>query len=231
MSSFSRRARLIGAGIAATALVGAGTLLGVGSASAHVTAAGDDLTQGGYGVVTFRVPNESDTANTVSVSVTLPNLKSARTEPMPGWTAEITKDATSEEATSVIWRAVDGNPGIKPGEFARFALSAGPLPEQESVEFPTVQTYSDGEVVAWDQPTVDGQPEPDKPAPTVTLGAASADGHDGGSTDTHVVETSAQSESSEDDSDNTALWLGGIGIALGALGIGIGTGALLRARR
>ncbi|PXW30529.1 UNVERIFIED_CONTAM: uncharacterized protein YcnI [Williamsia faeni] len=228
MSSFSRRARLIGAGIAATALVGTGTLLGVGSASAHVTAVGPDLTQGGYGVVTFRVPNESDTANTVSVSVTLPNLKSARTEPIPGWTAEITKDATTEEATSVTWRAADGNPGIKPGEFVQFPLSAGPLPEQETVEFPTIQTYSDGEVAAWDQATVEGEPEPDKPAPTVTLGAESADahGHDGS---TAAEDGSEQSDDSDD--DNTALWLGGIGVALGALGVGIGTGALLRARR
>lgn len=228
MSSFSRRARLIGAGIATTALVGSGTLLGVGSASAHVSAVGENLTQGGYGVINFRVPNESDTAGTISVSVSLPNLKSARTEPIPGWTAEITKDATTEEATSVTWTAVEGNPGIAPGEFMQFPLSAGPLPKQETVEFPAVQTYSDGEVVNWDQPTSEGEPEPDKPAPTVTLGAESADGHGHGS---DSASAEAHSDADEHSEDNTARWLGGIGIALGALGIGIGIGALLRSRR
>jgi uncharacterized protein YcnI len=231
MSSFSRRARVLGASLAAATVVGGLSLLGAGVAAAHVTAVGDDLTQGGYGVITFRVPNESDTASTTKVAVTLPNLKSARTEPMPGWTAEITKDPATEEATSVTWTAAPGNPGINPGEFVQFRLSGGPLPEQETVTLPAVQTYSDGEVVAWDQPTVEGQPEPDKPAPTVTLGAKTADGH-GHSADTatHEEDTQTASESSESSTDNTARWLAGTGIVLGALGVGVAVGALARKR-
>lgn len=233
MSSFSRRARILGVSLAAATVAGGLSLFGSGLAAAHVTAVGDDLTQGGYGVITFRVPNESDTASTTQMTVTLPNLKSARTEPIPGWTAEITKDPTSEEATSVTWKAAPGNPGINPGEFLQFRLNGGPLPEQETVTFPVVQTYSDGEVVTWDQPTVEGQPEPDKPAPTVTLAAKTADGHGGHDSDSASTEesTGTASDSDEGSTDNTARWLGGIAIVLGALGIGVAAGALFRKRQ
>ncbi len=231
MSSFSRRSRVLGVSLAAATVVGDLRLFGSGLASAHVTAVGDDLTQGVYGVMTFGVPNESDTASTVQLSITLPNLKSARTEPIPGWTAEITKDPTSEEATSVTWKAAAGNPGINPGEFLQFRINGGPLPEQETVMFTAVQTYSDGEVVAWDQPTVEGQPEPDKPAPTVTLAAATADGHGHGADSATTEESTASTSDSDDGStDNTARWLGGIAIMLGALGIGVAAGALIRKR-
>jgi len=35
--------------------------------------------------------------------------------------------------------------------------------------FNVVQTYSDGAEAAWIEPTVEGQPEPDHPAPVLTL--------------------------------------------------------------
>ncbi|ETD34242.1 MULTISPECIES: YcnI family protein [Williamsia] len=233
MSLFKRRFRLLGASLAAVTMVGGLSLLGAGSASAHVTAAGDGLTQGGYGVITFRVPNESDTASTVALTVALPNLTSARTEPLPGWTAEVKKDPATEAATEVTWKVADGNPGIRPGEFLQFRVSGGPLPEQETVTMAATQTYSDGEVVRWDQPTVEGQPEPDKPAPTVTLGAPTADGH--GDSATHEEDTQTASENSAssdtDSTDDTARWLAGAGILLGALGIGVAIGALARKRQ
>nr|WP_223249251.1 YcnI family protein [Williamsia marianensis] len=214
-------------------MVGGLSLLGAGSASAHVTAAGDGLTQGGYGVITFRVPNESDTASTVALTVALPNLTSARTEPLPGWTAEVKKDPATEAATEVTWKVADGNPGIRPGEFLQFRVSGGPLPEQETVTMAATQTYSDGEVVRWDQPTVEGQPEPDKPAPTVTLGAPTADGHADSATHEEDTQTASENSASSDtdSTDDTARWLAGAGILLGALGIGVAIGALARKRQ
>ena len=76
------------------------------------------------------MPTESDTASTTKLTVALPDLKSARTEPMPGWTAIVEKDPTSLVAKSVTWTA-DPGVGIAPGQFQQFVLSAGPLPEQE----------------------------------------------------------------------------------------------------
>lgn len=203
---------------------GSALLLATGVASAHVSVAAPGAEQGGYSVLTFRVPTESDTAGTTALTVQLPSLKSARTEPMPGWTSTVQKDP-SGVATAVTWTA-DPGVSVGPGQFQQFVLSAGPLPEQDEVEFPATQTYSDGNVVQWDQkPNADGS-EPDKPAPSLTLAAGSGDDH------AHAaVDTSAGSDENTHTTDTTARWLGGIGLVLGALGAALGIGATIRGRR
>ncbi|CAM2955437.1 DUF1775 domain-containing protein [Prescottella defluvii] len=216
--TFSRALLTVGA-------AGGALLLATGVASAHVSVAAPGAEQGGYSVLTFRVPTESDTAGTTAVTVQLPSLKSARTEPMPGWTSTVQKDPASKSATSVTWTA-DPGVSVGPGQFQQFVLSAGPLPEQGSVEFPATQTYSDGTVVQWDQqPNPDGS-EPDKPAPTLTLAAGSGDGDAHGAVDATVA-----ADETTHTTDTTARWLGGIGLVLGALGAALGIGATIRSRR
>ncbi|MQY26963.1 YcnI family copper-binding membrane protein [Nocardia aurantia] len=199
------------------------TLLAGGTAAAHVTADAPGATQGGYGVVTFRVPTESETASTTKLSVQLPGVSSALTEPLAGWTAKVDKN-DKNQVVAVTWTADPGNPGIGPGHFQRFVLSVGPLPKQDSVSLPASQTYSDGKVVDWNQPMgADGQ-EPEHPAPALTL-AAGGDHHG------HMSATPAGAHDDEHGSDDTARWLGGIGLALGALGAALGLGSVLRGRR
>ncbi|WP_315772281.1 YcnI family protein [Rhodococcoides kroppenstedtii] len=213
------------------ALSAAAMIAAAGVASAHVTVVAPGAAQGGYTVLTVRVPTESDTASTTSVTVDLPNLTSARTEPMPGWTATVERSA-DDKATGVTWTADPGNPGVGPGQFQQFVLSVGPLPEEDTVSFPARQTYSDGQVVAWDQPTTDGA-EPEYPAPTLDLATASADehaghgGHSAGTSDTATTTAAAETSSSDD----TALWVAGVALVLGALGAALGLGSVLRGRR
>lgn len=169
-------------------------------AFAHVTAQPGRAEQGGYGVVSLRVPTESDIAGTVALQVTLPLLRSVRTTPMPGWTA--VPQGSGETVTGVT-RTADPGVRIGPGQFADFALALGPLPT-DTLVLPAVQTHDDGEVVARDQPpNLDGS-EPDRPAPTVepATGGATADG--------------------------TARVIGGGGLLVGALGLG--GGAVLQNR-
>lgn len=204
---------------------------GSGVASAHVTVVAPGAAQGGYTVLTFRVPTESDTAGTTALTVELPGLRSARTQPLPGWTAAVERDPESDLVTSVTWTA---EPGVEvgPGEFQQFLLSVGPLPEEEDVAFPAFQTYSDGEVVAWDQVT-DGD-DAERPAPSLTLAASSGDGHSHGTDDAHATETGttdAADDTASAATDDTARWLGGIGLVLGALGAALGLGAVIRGRR
>ncbi|MBO0854388.1 MAG: YcnI family protein [Nocardia sp.] len=201
-------------------------LSAAGVASAHVTADAPGAAQGGTAIVTFRVPTESATATTTKLTVTLPPaLASARTEAMPGWSAAVqTND--QHQPTAVTWTADPGNPGIGAEQFQRFVLAVGPLPKQDTVSFPAAQTYSDGNVVNWDQPMGADGAEPEHPAPMVTLAAAGAGGEHGAmaATAEHPAATSANS-------DNTARWLGGIGLVLGALGAALGLGSVLRRRR
>src|SRR3954464_5875764 len=72
-------------------------------ASAHVTVNPNTAVQGGYAKVTFRVPNESDTARTTKVEVNLPAdapFASVSLKPVAGWTmtAEKAKLAQPIEA-------------------------------------------------------------------------------------------------------------------------------------
>lgn len=221
-SSISRALFVSGATVGAL-------LIGAGAASAHVVVSAPDAEQGGYSVLTFRVPTESDTAATSSVKVTLPGLNSARTQPIPGWTSTVEKDS-ADLAVSVTWTA---NPGaeVGPGQFQQFLLSAGPLPEEDTVSFPATQTYTDGEVVEWNEPVAQDGSEPELPAPTLTLAAASGEAHGGSHSATTETTETTEASTQPSSSDTTARWLAGVGLVLGAAGAGLGIGATIRARR
>ena len=73
---------------------------------------------------------------------------------------------TITEAVSTVTWTADPGTRIGPGEFADFPLSLGPLPtEVDQLVLPAVQTYDDGEVVAWDQPPAADGSEPERPGP------------------------------------------------------------------
>jgi uncharacterized protein YcnI len=217
-------------GVAATVALAAAT-----PALAHVTAQPGEAKQGGYTKIAFRTPNESPTAGTVRLEVTLPPehpITSVSTQPIPGWTAQVTTQplatpvqdegrTITEAPRTITWTAQPGT-RINPGEFVEFEVSMGPLPtDTDQLLFPAVQTYDDGRVVRWDQPpAVEGAPEPEHPAPLVKLVAAA--GNESGGTAAGAAPEAP---------DSTARWLGGAGLLLGALGLGFGIGALLRARR
>jgi uncharacterized protein YcnI len=174
---------------AALAVAALAILLLAGSASAHVTVSADDATEGGYAKVTFRVPNETDDVTTTKVQVFFPEsqpLASVSIQPIPGWshqvrTTKLAKPITSDDGqvteavSEVIWTADSKARAIKPGEFEEFNISAGPLPSSPTMVFKALQTYSDGTVVRWIDPTSPGGAEPEHPAPTLALAAASRD--------------------------------------------------------
>jgi uncharacterized protein YcnI len=173
------------------AAVGAVVLAISGVASAHVTVQPSSVPKGGFEILSFSVPNEKDAANTVGLEVTLPTkypIAFVSVKPMTGWTiaTERTKLAkpvktddgqVTEAVTKITWTATGG--GLEPGQFDLFTISAGPLPTKPNkLEFKALQTYSDGEVVSWIEPVVKGAPEPEHPAPSVSLTKASSDhGH------------------------------------------------------
>ena len=182
MSRIRMPARL---GVVGAAMAGLLTL-GVGIASAHVAVTSTDTTQGGEGKVTFRVPDESDTATTTKVRIQLPTktpIASVSMQPVPGWTIVPTTkklnppvvsddgDTITETISVVEFDAAKGA-GIAQGQFQEFSLSLGPIPKVDSLSFNVIQSYSDGKDVAWIEPTVEGAPEPDHPAPVLKLAGA-----------------------------------------------------------
>ena len=92
-------------------------------------------TPGATAVLTFRVPDESEKgALTTQLSVELPNVASASTEVMPGWTARLDRDAAAGTVRSVTWTAAPGT-GISPDQFALFRISVK-LPERRDRQLP-----------------------------------------------------------------------------------------------
>jgi uncharacterized protein YcnI len=208
-----------------SALLTAAVVAVAAPASAHVGVSSTDAAKDGFGKAVFRVPNESETATTTKLVVTLP----ARTPfafvsagAKPGWTVEVAKtkldrptkvgDFELTEAVSTITWTADGE-GIPVGQFDEFALSGGPFPNADSISFAAQQTYSDGEVVEWNQKQK-GDEEPEHPAPVLTLAAAPG-GHE---TDGSGSET-AETGDADDDGNGLGTWLGGgaLAVAVAAL--------------
>ncbi|SOE01620.1 YcnI family copper-binding membrane protein [Blastococcus haudaquaticus] len=222
----------------------AASIVVAGTAAAHVTVASQDASPGGYGKMTFRVPNESDTASTIGLRIQIPQeaaLASLRTQPMPGWTATLTTADLEEplenhgqEITSYVsvveFRAEAGS-GIAPGQFQEFALSGGPFPDADRLTFPAVQLYSDGTEAAWIEPSIEGQEEPEKPAPVLTLASGTASdtgtGTTGSTTGTDTVASSEDADHGhaaavEDDPGGLALFLAILAFLTGLAGVVLG---------
>jgi uncharacterized protein YcnI len=223
--------RRVGAAVAVAAGL---VLVGALPAAAHVSVSTPDGAPGDFGKLIFQVPNESADTDTTKVQVQLPTdtpFASVSTKPMPGWTVEtetsrldppVNVDGVnlSEAVTSVTWTAEQGG-GLPPDQFTEFEMSVGPFPEDvDSMSFPTTQTYSDGEVVAWNQPVREGAAEPEHPAPTLDLAAAEGSGthsHQDGTTADAAPAPAADTSSSTD--DMTARVLGGVALLLAALAL------------
>jgi uncharacterized protein YcnI len=232
--------------VAAAALLSLGaSMLGVlavaAPASAHVSVNPREATQEGYTRVAFRVPTESDTANTTKVEVFLPEdnpIASVSTMPVPGWTVQVERKAPAkpveahgqqltEVVSKITWTA-SADAAVRPGQFQEFPVSLGPLPKADRLVFKALQTYSDGNVVRWIEEPVDGGEEPEHPAPVLKLLPA-----EGGSGAGAVAQaaTGSGAESDEDEDSGAALALGIAGLVAGLAGAALGGLALARARR
>lgn len=245
----STRARVL----ATTAVVAMVTLALAMPALAHVTVNPDEAPRGGFAKLAFRVPNERDDASTVKLEVRLPAdhpIANVSVKPKAGWAAEVTRAPlanptnvhgreVNEAVSQVTWTAAGSD--IKPGEFDEFEVSVGPLPEDVgTLLFPAIQTYSDGEEVAWIEPEVEGQPEPELPAPVLRLTAGGEDHDDDdragdpsrqpeasaaaepSSEDDRGDEVAASPVSSTDDSDgDNGLAVAGLVVALVAVALSI----------
>lgn len=239
-----------GPGAVLAASLGAFLLAGLvlaGPASAHVTVHPEVVAPGDYVKLDFRVPDESETAGTVKLTVSFPTdhpFASVRVKPHSGWTAKVRTSKLpepvrsgdyeiTEAVTSITWTARKGV-RIGPEEFDEFEVSAGPVPEAKKLAFPAQQTYDDGTVVAWDDATKPGGAEPEHPAPAVTpRSGQSSDGQssDGQSSDGQGGDGQSAADAERATSDDLARSLGAAGLVVGALGLGAASWAWLSIRR
>ena len=227
--------------VAAVTLVAAAPM-----ALGHVTVNPGEAPKGGYAALAFRVPNERDDSGTTSLEVNLPEdhpISSVRVRPAPGWTYAIEKrtldtpiESHGREITEVVSKITWTGGTINPGQYEEFYVSAGPLPEDaDLLLFPSVQTYANGDVVRWIDEPVEGEEEPEHPAPALTLVDPEGEGDDTAAADAADEGESAsgltvENTASQDDVDS-ANTLATVGIAVGVIGLLVALFAVVKGRR
>lgn len=224
----SRIGRL-GRWIAVTGAAAAMLVVLAGVAAAHVTANPNTAQQGSFTKVSFRVPNERDTASTIALEISFPAdhpIPFVSTRSVPGWKVAVQKTTLDKpiktedgEVSEVVSKITWTGGKIPPGSFEDFDVSMGPLPtDTDELVFKAVQTYDSGEVVRWIDTAPPGGPEPEHPAPVLKLTPATAPASPAGST-------------TVGGSPSTGPWgvaLGIAGCVLGLAGVSLG---LLNRRR
>lgn len=224
-----------------TVLGGAAVVLfwAAGPAAAHVEPTISEAPAGGDATFALTIPHGCDGqgGDTVKVEVQMPEgVETATPEYLPGWEAAV------DDAGPVVvtW---EGGP-LPHDQFQQFGLSVlMPDTPGETVLFPTIQTCSSGEEIAWVEETPEGGEEPEHPAPAIAITESEGEhghGADEAATDEHATETtavadehaadeSAAADGSDDDEDGDTLAV--IALIVGALGLLAGGYAVLSARK
>ncbi|MGY1689739.1 DUF1775 domain-containing protein [Geodermatophilus sp. SYSU D01105] len=151
--------RSLATGALAAVLLAAGT----GTAAAHVEVSAPGATAGtGPVTVTFAAAAENP-SGVAGLRTRLPEGIDPATVSLAsgpvGWTLTPTADGFEV-----------GGPPLAPGEDAEFAVTVTQLPfEVTELAFPTIQRYADGAEDAWIEQAAPGAPEPQQPAPVLTV--------------------------------------------------------------
>lgn len=185
---------VVGSAVAAGAIL---ALIMPLSASAHIGVDAASTAAGSSTVLTFALPHGCDGSATSAISIDIPqSIASVTPTVNANWIAsEVEVDlaapiddghgnAITTRTGAVVYTA---NTPMPDGLRDTFALSLQ-LPADaagETLEFPVLQTCVEGET-KWNESTVEGEAEPEHPAPAILVTAASADEHSHGDAATDV---------------------------------------------
>jgi len=211
-------------GIAAAALV----LVAPMAASAHISATADTTAAGSYAVVTFALPHGCDGSATTAIAIDIPDsIDTVKPTANYGW--QVTTVADGERIGQVVYTAKEPLPDAVRDTFALQVV----IPEDAegtTLAFPVTQTCEVGETL-WNEATVEGDEEPEHPAPAFVVTAAEdGDGHGHGAAE-GAGDHDEIAEAASGSSDTVALVLGLAGLALGAAALIVAVVALRRPTR
>lgn len=222
----------------ATLGVAAAIVLGTaGTASAHVSATATSTAANSYTTATFSVPHGCDGSPTTKIEFQVPDSVIEVTPTVnPNWTiTKATEQYTSpsassddesaedagERVTSVTYTAKTPLPADERDTFAlSFSLPDGKPGDR--VSFPVVQTCERGSV-DWDQAQESGKAEPEHPAPSIVLTAATTQGDDDATT-----ATASDTGTTAAQPDLVGRFLGLGGLVVGAVGLVVAVAATRR---
>ena len=163
------------------ALLVAGALIAPASAQAHISLHPNTIPAGAFATLDVRVPGEQEGAYVTKVDVLFPaGFTGVDYENVPGWTTNVieTKLATpikedgetiNTEVSQIVWTWTGPLGKVNNGQFINFPLSLA-IPVNaagQALEFKTVQTYSNGQVVHWIDPSLTAE----HPSPRINVTA------------------------------------------------------------
>jgi uncharacterized protein YcnI len=220
-------------------------------ASAHISIHPNTVPAGAFATLDVRVPGEQQGAHVTKVDMLFPpGFTSVDYEPVPGWSVKIVErklttpvvddgETIDAEIARLVWtwRGPLGETGH--GQFVQFPLSVA-IPHDavgEVLEFRTVQSYSNGEVDHW----IDPSPQAEHPSPRIDVtargGAIEDVAGDEVGPPAHAAGSGSPKDQSTSAGANGSVTTGGsnraskglaiAALALGALGLFVGILAIL----
>jgi uncharacterized protein YcnI len=200
------------------------------AASAHVTANPTEAAADGFTMIGFRVPHGCEESDTTSLTVRIPQgVVSVAPQAVPGWRVATKTGKFAEPVESFGETITEGivevtwSGGVVPhDQFVDFGISMKmPNEPGETLWFPAVQRCEQGET-RWVKIPVEGQEEPDTPAPGVTLIAAGGGDAPAAQEPAEGGEAAAPAEAdTDDDRTNAALGLGAAGLVAGLAALAV----------
>jgi uncharacterized protein YcnI len=231
------------------ALITAGALLVPTAAQAHISLHPNTIPAGAFVTLDIRVPGEQESAYVKKVDMLLPaGFTSVNYENVPGWTIKVVSQKLTtpiqtdngpitEQVTQIIWTWNGPQGQVSNNQFINLPLSVA-IPSNlagQVLQFKTIQTYSNGQVVHWIDPSLTAE----HPAPRINITAAGGviedvagkeAGPEAGQTGAGQSTPAASGTAVTKPSGGASKGLGVTALIVGALGLLIGLGALLVAR-
>lgn len=225
-------------------------LIAPATAQAHISLHPNTIPAGAFATLAVRVPGEQTGAHVTRVDTLFPpGFTGVAYENAPGWTARIIEaklakpivkdgETIDTEVSQIIWTWTGPLGKVNNGQFISFPLSLA-IPSNatgRALEFKTVQTYSNGQVVHWIDPSLSAE----HPAPRINVtakGGAIEDvageeaGPSAGQTGGTGQSPQAPTQAVASTSTGASKALGIVALILGALGSIAGLAALTASRR
>lgn len=231
-------------------LLAVGALIAPASAQAHISLHPNTIPAGAFATLDVRVPGEQEGAYVKKVDVLFPSgFTSANYENVPGWTVKVINQKlttpiqsdsgpVNEVVSQIIWTWTGPQGQVNNNQFINFPLSlAIPDVAGQALQFKTIQTYSNGQVVHWIDPSLSAE----HPAPTINITAKGGviqdvAGKEAGPTAEQAnvgqapAATPVRTPAVVKPSSGASKSLGVAALILGALGLLVGLGALVSGR-
>ncbi len=229
-------------------LLAAAALLAPASAQAHISLHPNTIPAGAFATLDVRVPGEQEGAYVTRVDVLFPQgFTGVDFENVPGWHTSVIEaklatpikedgETINTEVSQIVWTWVGPLGKVNNNQFINFPLSLA-IPADaagRSLEFRTVQSYSNGQVVHWISPSLTAE----HPSPRINVTAKGGviediAGDEAGpqAGETAGSEPLAATSSATTPSSGASKGLGIAALILGALGLIAGLTALVLVRR